>query len=299
MKVVSRAVGLLLLFALAGCSHQGVLDSAGPIAAGERTILLNSTVIMLAIVIPTAIATLVFAFWFRAGNWRARYLPEWAYSGRVELVVWAIPILVILFLAGVIWVGSHDLDPFKPLPAEKNAKPIEVQVVSLDWKWLFIYPDQGIATVNQLVIPTGTPVHFSLTSASVMNTFFIHRLGSMIYTMNGMVTQVHLQADQPGTYWGQSAQFSGDGFSDMNFQTRAVAPAEFAGWVAAAKGKGPALDAKAYAGLAQQGTVKTPYGYGAVQPGLFNLIATQKIGPAPGPQAGRGGANVSPRTPVQ
>jgi len=297
MKVVRRAAVLMLLLALAGCSHQGVLDAAGPVASGERTILLNSTVIMLAIVIPTAIATLVFAFWFRAGNPRARYLPEWAYSGRVELVVWAIPILVILFLAGVIWVGSHDLDPFKPLPAEKNTKPIEVQVVSLDWKWLFIYPDQGIATVNQLVIPTGVPVHFSLTSASVMNTFFIHRLGSMIYTMNGMVTQVHLQADKPGTYWGQSGQFSGDGFSDMNFQTRAVAPAEFAGWVAAAKGKGPALDAAAYAQLAKQGTVKTPYSYGAVQPGLFNLIATQKIGPAPGPQAGRGGVNVSPRTP--
>lgn len=296
MKVVRGGAALFLLVALAGCSHQGVLDSAGPISAGERTILLNSTIIMLAIVIPTAIATLAFAFWFRADNPRARYLPEWAYSGRVELVVWAIPILVILFLAGVIWVGSHDLDPFKPLPAEKKARPIEVQVVSLDWKWLFIYPDQGIATVNQLVIPTGVPVHFSLTSASVMNTFFIHRLGSMIYTMNGMVTQVHLQADQPGTYWGQSGQFSGDGFSDMNFQTRAVSPAEFAGWVAATKGKGPALDAAAYAGLAKQGTVKTPYGYGAVQPGLFSLIATQKIGPAPGPQAGRGGVNVSPRT---
>ena len=130
-----------------------------------------------------------------------------------------------------------------------------------------------------------------------MNTFFIHRLGSMIYTMNGMVTQVHLQADQPGTYWGQSAQFSGDGFSDMNFQTRAVAPADFAGWVASTKGQGPALDAAAYAGLAKQGTVKTPYSYGAVQPRLFNLIATQKIAPAAGPQAGRGGVNVSPRTP--
>ena len=299
MKSIWRGAAGLLLFALAGCSHQGVLDTAGPIAAGERTILLNSTVIMLAIVIPTAIATLAFAFWFRADNPRARYLPEWAYSGRVELVVWAIPILVILFLAGVIWVGSHDLDPFKPLPAEKNSKPIEVQVVSLDWKWLFIYPEQGIATVNQLVIPVGTPVHFSLTSASVMNTFFIHRLGSMIYTMNGMVTQVHLQADQPGTYWGQSAQFSGDGFSDMNFKTQAVAPADFAAWVAKTKGQGPALDAKAYAGLAQQGTVKTPYSYGVVQPGLFNLISTQKIGPAPGPQAGRGGVNVSPRTPAQ
>jgi len=298
IKAIRRGVAFPPLFALAACSHQGVLDTAGPIAAGERTILLNSLVIMLAIVIPTIVATLGFAFWYRADRPRGRYLPEWAYSGRVEMVVWSIPILVILFLAGVIWVGSHDLDPAKPLPAAKNVRPLEVQVVSLDWKWLFIYPEQGVASVNQLVIPAGVPVHFSLTSASVMNAFFIHRLGSMIYTMNGMVTQVNLQADKPGTYWGQSAQFSGDGFSDMNFQTLAVAPAEFAGWIAKTKGQGAALDSAAYAGLAQQGTVKRPYSYGAVQPGLFGQIAMQKVAPGPGPQAGRA-AHVSPRISAQ
>jgi len=296
MKSFWRCAAGLLLFALAGCSHQGVLDTAGPIAAGERTILLNSLVIMLVIVVPTIIATLGFAFWFRADKPRGRYLPDWAYSGRVELVVWSIPILVILFLAGVIWVGSHDLDPYKPLPVQKNQKPLEVQVVSLDWKWLFIYPEQGVASVNQLVIPTGVPVHFSLTSASVMNAFFVHRLGSMIYTMNGMVTQVNLQADQPGTYWGQSAQYSGDGFSDMNFKTLAIAPGDFAGWLAKTKGQGPALDAAAYAGLAKQSVVKTPYNYGAVQAGLFDQIAQQKIAPAAGPQVGGGDVNVSPRS---
>jgi len=296
IKAIRRGAVYVPLLALVGCSHQGVLDTAGPIAAGERTILLNSLVIMLAIVIPTIVATLGFAFWYRADKPRGRYLPDWAYSGRVELVVWSIPILVILFLAGVIWVGSHDLDPYKPLPVQKNQKPIEVQVVSLDWKWLFIYPEQGVASVNQLVIPTGQPVHFSLTSASVMNAFFVHRLGSMIYTMNGMVTQVNLQADRPGIYYGQSAQYSGDGFSDMNFQTHAVAPADFAAWVAKTKGQGPALDAAAYAGLAKQSVVKTPYDYGAVQPGLFDQIAMQKIAPAPGPQAGRGDVNVSPRS---
>jgi cytochrome o ubiquinol oxidase subunit 2 len=295
MKALRRGAALLLLSALAGCSHQGVLEPAGPVAAGERTILMNSVAIMLVIVIPTVIATLGFAFWYRAEKPRGRYLPDWAYSGRVEMVVWSIPILVILFLAGVIWIGSHDLDPFKPLPAEKTTKPVEVQVVSLDWKWLFIYPEQGIASVNQLVIPVGVPVHFSLTSASVMNVFFVHRLGSMIYTMNGMVTQVHLQADKPGIYWGQSAQFSGDGFSDMNFQTHAVPPAEFAAWVAKTRGQGATLDAAAYAGLARQGSVKHPYNYGGVQPGLFTLIAMQKIAPAPGPQGG-GGVNVSPRS---
>ncbi len=297
MKAIRRGAAGLALLMLAGCSHQGILDTAGPIAAGERTILLNSVAIMMVIVVPTILATLGFAFWYRADKPRGRYLPDWAYSGRVELVVWSIPILVILFLSGVIWVGSHDLDPFKPLESEKTVKPMEIDVVSLDWKWLFIYPEQGVATVNQLVIPTGVPIHFKLTSASVMNTFFIHRLGSMIYTMNGMVTQVNLQADKPGTYWGQSAQYSGDGFSDMNFQTHAVAPADFAGWVAKTKGQGPALDANVYKDFSKQGVIKTPYSYGAVQPGLFDQIAMQKIAAGPGPQTGKGGVNVSPRTP--
>jgi cytochrome o ubiquinol oxidase subunit 2 len=299
IKVVRRALPLLALMVLSGCTREGILDPAGPVGVGERTILLNSLVIMLAIVIPTIVATLGFAFWYRADKPRGRYLPEWAYSGRVELVVWSIPILVILFLAGVIWVGSHQLDPYQPLESQKTTKPLEVQVVSLDWKWLFIYPEQGVASVNQLIIPVGVPVHFSLTSASVMNAFFIHRLGSMIYTMNGMVTQVNLQADKPGSYWGQSAQYSGDGFSDMHFVTNAVAPAEFAGWVAKTKGQGPSLDAAAYASLAKQGLVKQAYNYGAVQPRLFDQISTQKIGPAAGPQIGRAGVDVSPRTKVQ
>jgi cytochrome o ubiquinol oxidase subunit 2 len=299
IKRCARAVPLLALAALAGCTHEGILSPAGPVGAGERTILLNSVVIMLAIVVPTIIATLGFAFWYRADKPRGRYLPEWAYSGRVELVVWSIPILVILFLAGVIWVGSHQLDPYRPLESEKKIKPLEVQVVSLDWKWLFIYPEQGVASVNRLVIPAGVPVHFSLTSASVMNAFFIHRLGSMIYTMNGMVTQVNLQADKAGTYWGQSAQYSGDGFSDMHFVTNAVAPADFAGWVGKTKGAGPVLDAAGYAGLSRQGLVKQPMTYGAVQPGLFDQIAAQKIAPAAGPRRGSAGVNVSPRTTVK
>ena len=292
----ARAMAVALPLALAGCSHQGVLDAAGPVSAGERTILLNSVVIMLVIVIPTIIATLGFAWWYRADKPRGRYLPDWAYSGRVELVVWSIPILVILFLSGVIWVGSHSLDPYAPLESQKRTRPIEVQVVSLDWKWLFIYPEQGIASVNQLVLPTGVPVHFSLTSASVMNAFFIHRLGSMIYTMNGMVTQLNLQADKPGDYYGQSTQYSGDGFSDMHFVTHAVAPAQFDAWVAATKGHGPALDAAAYADLARQGTVGQPFTYGAATAGLFDQIAMQKIAPAAGPVTGAAGKQVRPET---
>ena len=172
------------------------------------------------IVVPTIVAALFFAWWFRASNARASYRPDWVYSGRIEIIVWSIPLLVILFLGGVIWIGSHDLDPYRPIASQ--AKATEVQVVSLDWKWLFIYPDQGIASVNELVVPVAAPVHFSLTSASVMNSFFVPQLGSMIATMNGMVTQLHLQADQSGEFYGQSTQFSGDGFSGMQFVVRAV-----------------------------------------------------------------------------
>ena len=199
----------------------------------DYTILIDSLAIMLAIVVPTIVATLGFAWWFRASNTRARYLPDWAYSGQLELIVWAIPLLTIMLLGGVAWIGSHDLDPAKPLPS-KDA-PLEVQVVSLDWKWLFIYPDQQVASVNQLVIPAGVPVHFSLTSASVMNAFFIPQLGSMIYTMNGMTTQLNLQADAPGTFPGLSSHYSGDGFSDMHFDVEAVPADHFSAWVDATR----------------------------------------------------------------
>ena len=271
-----------------------MLDPQGPIGAANRTILLNALSIMLAIVVPTLIATLVFAWWFRASNTRARYRPEWAFSGRIELIVWSIPILIIMFLSGVICLGSHQLDPARPIASK--ARALEVQVVSLDWKWLFIYPEQGIASVNMLVVPAGVPVHFSLTSASVMNSFFVPQLGSMIYTMNGMVTQLHLQADRPGTYYGQSAQFSGDGFSDMNFRVHAVPPARFAGWVAARRGTGPVLDRRSYAALTRQSQTVAPFTYRAVDPALFKGIATQVIPPAAGPSAGQSHKAVSPRS---
>mgnify|MGYP004528345509 CR=1 FL=1 len=265
---------------------------AGPVGEQNRLILLNALAIMLVIVVPTIIATLVFAWWFRAGNARARYRPDWAYSGRIEAIVWSIPILTILFLGGVIWVGSHQLDPARPLPSREPA--LEVQVVALDWKWLFIYPGQGIAAVNELVVPAGRPVHFRLTSASVMNVFFVPRLGSQIYVMNGMATQLHLQANRPGSYYGISAHYSGDGFSDMRFTVRAVAPAAFAAWAAGVRGRGPALDARGYARLARQSQKVAPYTYGAVDPRLFDAVVRQVVPPAPGPQEGRGGPQVSP-----
>lgn len=272
---------LLSLVPLAGCSG-GVLDPKGPIGAANKLIMLNSLEIMLAIVVPTIIAGLVFAWWFRVANTRARYLPDWAYSGSIELVVWSIPILVILFLGGVIWIGSRDLDPANPITSDKT--PINVQVVSLDWKWLFIYPEQGVASVNQLVVPAGVPVHFSLTSGSVMNMFFVPQLGSMIATMNGMVTQLNLQADHAGDYYGQSAQYSGDGFSNMNFTVHAVSRDAFADWVGSALQSGPVLNRESYAKLAQQSLNVRPFTYRAIDPALFKAIATQEIPPGPGPR---------------
>jgi cytochrome o ubiquinol oxidase subunit II len=271
-----------------------VLDPQGSIGIAEKTILIDSLAIMLAIVVPTIAATLGFAWWFRASNRRATYLPDWAYSGRIELVVWAIPLLVIILLGGVAWIGSHDLDPAKPLASD--TPPLEIQGVSLDWKWLFIYPGQRVASVNQLVVPAGVPVHFSLTSASVMNAFFIPQLGSMIYTMNGMRTQLNLRADAPGTFLGLSSHYSGDGFSGMHFDVQALPPAQFAAWIDATRGTGPVLDAGSYAALARQSMNTRPFTFRAADPELFQHIVMQQLPPGPGPQTGRPNPNVSPRT---
>jgi cytochrome o ubiquinol oxidase subunit 2 len=269
MKTIVTAIVLLGVAGLGGCT-EGVLDPKGPIAAAERQILFNSLGIMLAIVIPTILATLGVAAWFRASNKRARYLPDFEYSGRLELLVWAIPAMTVILVGGVAWVGAHDLDPRRPIASE--SKPVNVQVVSLDWKWLFIYPEEGIATVNQLTIPVGTPVSFELTSSGVMNSFFVPQLGSQIYTMAGMVTRLHLQADHSGSYRGLSAQYSGEGFADMRFSVNAVSAEEFSRWVAAARSAGPVLDAQAYADLAKPSAAVAPTTYGAVAAGLFDGI---------------------------
>ena len=190
--------------------REGVLDPKGPFAVAERLILFNSLGIMLAIVVPTILATLGVAFWFRSSNRRARYRPDFAYSGRLEILVWAIPAMTVLLVGGVAWIGSHDLDPRKPIASP--VRPVTIQVVSLDWKWLFIYPELGIASVNQLTIPVATPVSFELTSSGVMNSFFVPQLGGQIYTMAGMETRLNVLADHAGTYRGLSAQYSGGGF---------------------------------------------------------------------------------------
>jgi len=290
---VARYAVLVAPIILTAC-QVGVLDPKGVVGIADKTILIDSLAIMLAIVVPTIAATFAFAWWFRASNTRATYLPDWEYSGRIELIVWSIPLLVIMLLGGVAWIGSHDLDPAKPLMS--NTPPLEVQAVSLDWKWLFIYPDQRIASVNQLVVPAGTPIHFSLTSGSVMNAFFVPQLGSMIYTMNGMTTQLNLRADAPGSFRGLSSHYSGDGFSDMHFDVQAVPAERFAAWIDATRGTGPSLDANSYAALARQSVNTTPFTFGAADPDLFEQIITQQLPPGPGPQTGRPNPSVSPRT---
>jgi cytochrome o ubiquinol oxidase subunit 2 len=277
---LGAVVSLSAAIALSGCQGN-VLNAQGPVGAEDSAILIDALLIMLVIVIPTILLAFGIAWRYRASNTKATYMPEWSYSGRIEAVVWAIPILVILFIGGVIWIGSYRLDPFRPL---SKTPPLEVQVVSLDWKWLFIYPEQQIATVNQLVIPAGVPVHFSITSASVFNTFFVPQLGSMIYAMPGMTSQLNLQADHPAVLLGESAHFSGDGFSDMNFEVRSLPAASFADWSAEMRKSGQTLDRESYALLARQSHNVKPYGYKAIDPSLFADIASQKIAPAPGPE---------------
>jgi cytochrome o ubiquinol oxidase subunit 2 len=274
-----------------------ILDPQGPIGAAEKTILIDSMAIMLAIVLPTIVAIFGFAFWFRASNAKARHLPHWAYSGRIELVVWSVPALTVILLGGVAWIGAHELDPAKAIASSE--KPLRIQAVSLDWKWLFIYPGQNLASINTLTVPAGVPLQFELTSASVMNAFFIPQFGSMIYTMNGMTSRLNLQADKPGTFGGLSSHFSGDGFADMHFDVHVVPPEQFSKWAQEASGAGKSLDAQSYAEIAKASIGDAPAMYRLTDPDLFQSIVTQKLPPSPGAQSGvkgaalpAGGANV-------
>lgn len=277
----ARIVFAAPVLALVSACNRGVLDPIGPVAAQEKQLLINSTAIMLAIIIPTMIATVGIAFWFRRGNRKATYLPDWEYSGAVEMVVWGIPILTIMLLGGIAWIGSHNLEPSRPL--QSNVAPLKVDVVSLDWKWLFIYPDQGVATVNQLVVPAGTPVSYRLTSATVWNVFWVPQMGTMIYTMPRMTTRLNLQADRQGSFNGLSGHFSGDGFPGMQFQVQSVAPDKFAAWAQGARGQGQVLDARGYAELSKPTSYVRPMTYGAVAPDLFDAIVANRAPPNPVP----------------
>jgi cytochrome o ubiquinol oxidase subunit 2 len=274
MRYASFAVPLLGIATLGGCS-EGVLDPQGPIASAERLLLINSTAIMLVVVIPVIVAILAFAWWYRASNARASRQTAENFEGRIEFVTWSIPALIVILLSGVVWISSHQLDPRAPINA--SAEPLRIDVVALDWKWLFIYPSQGIATVNELVIPAGTPVQFRLTSATVMNSFFIPQLGSQIYAMAGMATHLNLLADRPGEYPGFSAMFSGDGFSEMRFIAKTVPKAGFDTWVKEASGAPRVLDTDAFNALAKPSIAVPPTIFRSPAPDLFERIMHQTV----------------------
>jgi len=274
--------GLLLAglaLPLGGC-QMGVLDPAGAVGSAEKDLIITSTLLMLIVVVPVIVMTLLFAWRYRATNTNATYAPTWSHSVKIEVIVWAVPLTIVAILAVLTWVTTHALDPYRPLTAK--AKPLEVQVVALDWKWLFVYPDLGIATVNQLTLPVGTPLDFKITSDSVMNSFFVPQLGSQIYAMAGMQTQDHLIANRPGTYQGLSANFSGDGFADMHFVVDAVSPAKFEAWVKSTRAGHSPLDAKVFRAVEEPSAKVPPTLYSSVQPDLFNDIIAKYQGKAQG-----------------
>ncbi len=275
-KIAGRLAGLVSIapaFLLAGCNNLELLAPKGPIGAAEKSLIATSTWAMLIVVIPVIFLTLLFAWRYRASNKSAEYRPNWAHSTAIEVAVWTIPALIILFLAVLTWKSTHELDPYKPL--ESDVKPINVEVVALDWKWLFIYPDLGIASVNQLAIPVGTPVNFRITSDTVMNSFFIPQLGGQIYAMAGMQTRLHLLAEEAGDYAGTSANFSGKGFSDMKFRTLAESPEDFNAWVAKVRASTDHLDMDRYYAVAKP-EEKAPVSYfSSVDPKLFNNIVAR------------------------
>jgi cytochrome o ubiquinol oxidase subunit 2 len=245
----------------------------------EKNLILIALGLMSVVVIPVIALTLWFAWRYRASNTRATYAPKWSHSTKIEAVMWGIPCVIIAILAVITWRSTHQLDPYKPLASD--VKPVTIEAVALDWKWLFIYPDYGVASVNQIAFPVDTPVNFKITSASVMNAFFIPQLGSQIYAMNGMQTKLHLIAREAGNYDGLSSNYSGAGFSDMRFKAIATSSQGFQDWLAKAKASAATLDLPTYQVL-EQPSEKVPVSYYAtVAPDLFDHILHNDLGGKP------------------
>ncbi|KTF37064.1 ubiquinol oxidase subunit II [Xanthomonas translucens] len=271
-RSLRSGLSLLPALLLAGCDA-AILNPKGQIGHDEKTLLITSVVLMLLVVIPVIVMTLAFAWRYRASNTTARYEPNWSHSTAIEVVVWSIPCMIILVLAVLTWRSSHALDPYKPL--DSKVKPIVIEAVALDWKWMFIYPEQGIATVNEIAFPVDTPLNFRITSDTVMNSFFIPHLGTQIYAMAGMETKLHLIANAPGDYFGLSANYSGHGFSKMGFTAHATDRAGFDAWVAKVKAAPKALDQAEFQILAANRNDKAPYPvtyYASVQDGMFKSL---------------------------
>ena len=261
---------LAITGALAGCAASpSFFNAAGPVAAEQRELFWIVNLLLLAVVLPVFIG-LPYVLWrFRRGNADSSYQPKWTFNLKLEFFIWGVPIAVVLALSVILWQATHRLDPYKRLD---GAGAIDVQVVGLDWKWLFIYPDQHIATVNKLVIPAGRPVHLELTSDTVMQSFFIPQLGSQIYAMAGMRTQLNLKADRPGVYLGENTQYNGDGFHRQNFRTYAVSDAQFDTWVKRVQSGSQPLDAARYAALSKQSVPDRPIEFSAVPNRMFATI---------------------------
>jgi len=266
-------IGLLSLctaFFLGGCSDILLLNPKGPIGDAERFVIIASIALMLIVVIPVFIMVFLFPRKYRASNIKATYMPKWSRSGKIELVIWLVPTIIITVLGILIWNTTHRLDPYKPI--DTGVKPINIEVVSLDWKWLFIYPDQNIAIVNELVFPANVPLSFRITSDTVMTSFFIPQLGSQIYAMAGMQTRLHLLADEPGVYAGQNQQLSGRGFADMNFKAIAVSREEYKAWVQKVKQSADKLDLARYEKIQKPSSDYPVSHFSSVKPDLFDYI---------------------------
>lgn len=260
-------LGVTLL--LGGCDFV-LLDPKGQVGVEEKSLIITAILLMLIVVVPVIIMTIVFAWRYRASNTKATYAPDWAHSNKIEVVVWTVPILIILVLGYITWTSTHSLDPRQPITSDQPQ--MTIQVVSLDWKWLFIYPEQGIATVNELAFPANVPVRFEVTSASVMNSFFIPQLGSQIYAMAGMKNTLHLIADHEGNYRGLSANYSGHGFSGMRFNASVTSQEKFNEWVQQVKQSAAGLDAEKYAALEKASQNNPVERFGAVTPNFYDSI---------------------------
>lgn len=270
---------LLLLVAIALKGGVPVLAPSGAVAYQQRDLIVVATLLMLLVVIPVYILTFAIAWRYRAGNTKATYKPHFSSSKPLEAIWWGVPLVIVSILAVITWYTSHSLDPFKPLTATSN-EPLKVQVVALQWRWLFIYPEQNIASVNHLEIPANTPVNFEITSDAPMNSFWIPALGGQIYAMSGMSTKLHLIADRTGTFRGSSANISGEGFSGMSFQVQASKKSDFDNWVKDLKNNKPRLGVTDYIELARPTTDKKTLYYGSVDDGLYDTVIDKYTNPS-------------------
>ena len=261
---------------LSACNRTTFLDPAGPVARADRNQLLLTLAIMLFVMVPIFVVLPYFAWRYRRSNARSTYKPDWEFSRPLEMFVWGGPILIVAVLATGLWIHTHELDPYRPVASKQP--PIEVQVVALDWKWLFLYPEQGVAAADRMVIPEGRAVHLSLTSDTVMQSFLVPQLAGQIYAMAGMRTQLNLLADRSGQFTGMNTQYNGTGFSRQRFIVHAVPPRAFDDWVRRARAQAGPLDDAAYRRLSQRTVLARPIVFGGVRPGLFDEILNRYAG---------------------